>query len=99
MINADEARNKTNELLKMGETKRMENLRTWVEETCDKEIKKAVVACEFETVVEVPNKHNIIDVVSELRNKGYTVKVYKYKTWGGSINKIKISWKKVKNKD
>ena len=92
MMDANEARNKTNKLLKADEAKRAENLRAWVEEICGAEIEKAVKAHKFETVVVVPNKHNIVDVASELRNKGFTVNIHKYKSWGGSINQITINW-------
>ena len=90
MMNADEARNKTNELLKADEAKRMEALRAWIEETCGKAIKEAIEARKFETVVQVPDEHNISTVARELRNKRYTADI----CWSGSIDKITISWKK-----
>ena len=89
-MNANEARNKTNELLKADEAKRMEALRVWVEETCGKAIEEAIEARKFETVVKVPDEHNISDVANELRNKHYTADI----CWSGSIDKITISWRK-----
>ena len=90
MMNANEARNKTNELLKADEAKRMEALRAWIEETCGKAIEEAIEARKFETVVQVPDEHNISDVANELRNKHYTANI----CWSGSIDKITISWRK-----
>ena len=91
MMNANEARNKTNELLKADENKRMEDLRAWVEETCGAEIEKAVEARKFEVVVEVPSKHNTSDVASELRDKGFIINI----CWGNPVNRITIGWRKV----
>lgn len=90
MMNANEARNKTNELLKADENKRIADLRTWVEETCGKAIEEAVEARKFEAVVDVPPKHNTSDVVTELRDKGFVVSV----CWGNPINRITIGWRK-----
>ena len=90
MMNANEARNKTNELLKADEAKRMKALRVWVEETCGKAIEEAIEARKFETVVKVPDEHSIIDVANELRNKHYTADI----CWSGSIDKITIGWRK-----
>lgn len=90
MINANEARNKTNELLKADYNKRMENLRVWVERHCDKAIKEAIEARKFETNIEVPNRHNIFDVATELHEKGFTTSICR----SNQINRITISWRK-----
>ena len=90
MMNANEARIKTNELLKADDNKRMEDLRAWVEETCGKAIEEAVEARRFEVVVDVPNKHNTSDVASELRDKGFVINI----CWGNPTNRITISWRK-----
>lgn len=90
MMNVNEARNKTNELLKADENKRMEELRAWVEETCGKAIEEAVEARKFEAVVDVPNKYNTSDVADELRGKGFVVSI----CWCNPINRITISWRK-----
>ena len=90
MMNANEARNKTNELLKIDENKRMESLHAWVEETCGAEIEKAVEARKFETVVEIPSKHNTSDVASELRDKGFAINI----CWSSPVNRITIGWRK-----
>lgn len=90
MINANEARNKTNELLKADYTKRMENLRAWVKCHCGKAIEEAIEARKFETIVEVPNKHSISDVATELHEKGFVTSI----CWGNPINRITISWRK-----
>ena len=88
MMNANEARNKVNELLKTNKSKRMEDLRAWVEEICGKAIEKAVEAHKFNAVVEVPNKHNIYDVAAELRDRDFVVSVY----LDNPTNRILISW-------
>lgn len=88
MMNANEARNRTNELLKADETKRMEDLRAWVEECCGKAIEEAVEARKSTVVVDVPCKHNTYDVESELRGKGFKINV----CWGNPTNRITISW-------
>ena len=90
MMNANEARNKTNELLKADEDKKMEVLQAWIEETCGKAIEEAIEARKFETVVQVPDEYNISAVARELRNKHYTAEI----CWSGSIDKITISWRK-----
>ena len=90
MMSASEARNKTNELLKADEAKRMEDLRAWVEEHCGKAIKEAVEERRFAAIVNVPDKHNTSDVAADLRDNGYSVNI----CWGTPTNQITISWRK-----
>ena len=90
MMNANEARNKTNELLKIDEAKRVEELCAWIEKHCGKAIEEAVEERRFAAVVNVPGKYNVSDVAAELRDKGYSVNI----CWGNPTNQITISWRK-----
>lgn len=90
MINANEARNKTNELLKTDYNKRMENLRVWVERHCGEAIEEAIEARKFETVIEVPSTHSVSDVATVLHEKGFITNI----CWGNPTNRVTISWRK-----